>query len=139
MRLMIDTNVIHGVGTMLRSRGHTVEFVNVLFAPGMPDSDIDSFARLQGWIIVSHDQEFMRKIQQPRFNFELSVASGYGRIMLTGKESAQLDRFRDTVELIESYHQWALRTNHRLVVTIGPTWIRFDDQPRNQTARLGAA
>ena len=126
MRFMVDANVDHAVGDLLNSRGHEVDFVNRLFAPGTPDDAIDAFAKADGWIIVSHDRDFLKKIQQKRFNFPDAANTGYGRIMLSGKESQQLDRVSSTLGLIEAYHAWAVETFHRLVITIGPTWIRFD-------------
>jgi TolB-like protein len=135
MRIMIDANVDHAVGELLADRGHEVDFVNRLFAPGTPDDTIDTFAKADGWIVVSHDRDFLRKIQQKRFNFSDTAASGYGRITLSGRESQQLERVRSTMELIEGYHRWALDTGHRLVITIGPSWIRFDDQILEQTLK----
>ncbi len=132
---MIDANVDHAVGELLADRGHDVDFVNRLFAPGTPDDTIDAFARADGWIIVSHDRDFLRKIQQKRFNFPDTAESGYGRITLTGRESQQFERVLATIDLIEAYHRWALDTGHRLVITLGPSWIRFDDQTLEQTLR----
>ena len=133
MRFMVDANVDHAVGDLLDSRGHEVDFVNRLFAPGTPDDAIDAFAKADGWIIVSHDRDFLKKIQQKRFNFPDTADTGYGRIMLSGKESRQLDRVRSMLELIEKYHEWAVATFRRLVITIGPNWTRFDDQALEQT------
>jgi hypothetical protein len=127
MRFMIDANVDHAVGGFLRQRGHHVDFVNRMFAPGTPDDAIDAVARAEGWIIVSHDREFLRKIQQKRFSFRETAGTGYGRIMLCGRESLQLERVRATIEVIELYHRWAVTMSRRLVVTIGTNWVRFDD------------
>ena len=64
-----------------------------LFPNGTPDGDIDVIARVDGWIIVSHDRRFMRAIQQPRYNFDIAVTTGYGRVMLCRSESGR--RIRD--------------------------------------------
>jgi len=132
---MIDANVDHAVGAFLESRGHQVDFVNRLFAPGTPDDAIDAFAKDDGWIVVSHDRDFLKRIQQKRFNFPDTAESGYGRVMLVGKESQQLDRMDSTAALIENYYEWAMATSHRLVITIGPNWIRFDDRVLEQTPK----
>lgn len=79
---MIDANVDRALGGVLESRGYRVAFVNQEFLPGTPDADIDTVARRDGWVIISHDQRFMRRIQQPRFNFPDPVTTGYGRLML---------------------------------------------------------
>lgn len=101
MKFMVDANVDEALGAMLDSRGYRVAFVNQEFLPATPDADIDMVAQQEGWIIISHDQRFMRKIQQPRFNFPDPVTTGYGRLMLCTRESQQVRRFEETIELIE--------------------------------------
>ncbi len=129
MKFMIDANVDEALGTMLDFRGYRVAFVNQEFLPGTPDADIDTLAQREGWIVISHDQRFMRKIQQPRFNFSDLVTTGYGRLMLCTWESQQVRRFDETIELIETLVAWAVGASKRLVITIGPNWVRFDDMP----------
>lgn len=133
MRLLIDANVHQGVGEVFLARTHEVLFVNDAFLPKTPDPEIDAYARKEGWIIVSHDKEFLRKIQQPRFNFQDSIETGYGRIMLSGRESQQVERVAEVCDLVEALHGCALRIGRRFVVTIGPNWIRFDDQALNRS------
>lgn len=127
-RFLIDANVIEGVGSLLGDLGYDVEYVNRAFAQGTPDLDIDAFARMEGWIILSHDRRFLKLIQQPRFNFDLAVTSGYGRIMLCGPESEQRERLEQTISLIELAHDWAWTHGRRLLLSIGPNWIRYDDR-----------
>lgn len=129
IQFLIDANVDAEVGNILANRGHEVAYVVQLFPEGTPDRDIDAFARTEGWIIVSHDRRFMKVIQQPRFDFDIAVTTGYGRVMLCGPESGQRSRLEETIELIELYYWWALRNGRRFLLTIGPNWIRYDDQP----------
>lgn len=126
---MIDANVDTLLGEVLNSRGYRVAFVHQEFLPGTPDADIDLVARRDGWVIISHDRNFMRRIQQPRFNFADSVATGYGRVMLSTRESRQVERFEQTFDLFETLLAYALRADKRLVITIGANWVRFDDMP----------
>ncbi|MGI8486817.1 MAG: DUF5615 family PIN-like protein [Thermomicrobiales bacterium] len=131
---MIDANVHQGVGKVFRARTHEVLFVNDAFLPKTPDPEIDAFARKEGWIIVSHDKEFLKKIQQPRFNFLDSIETGYGRIMLSGRESQQVERVDEICDLIEALYECAHHSSRRFVVTVGPNWIRFDDQALNRSS-----
>lgn len=129
IRFLIDANVDAEAGNVLTSRGHTVTSVVKLFPDGTPDGDIDAFARIEGWIIVSHDRRFMKLIQQPRYNFDIAVTTGYGRVMLCGPESGQRSRLEETIDLIELYYSWAVSNDRRFLLTIGPNWIRYDDRP----------
>lgn len=129
VQFLIDANVDAEVGSILANRGHEVGYVAQLFPEGTPDGAIDDFARTEGWIIVSHDRRFMKVIQQPRFNFDIAITTGYGRIMLCGPESRQRSRLEETIDLIELYYSWALRNGRRFLLTIGPNWIRYDDRP----------
>lgn len=129
IRFLIDANVDAEAGSVLASRGHDVSYVVQVFPDGTPDGDIDAFARIEGWIIVSHDRRFMRVIQQPRYNFDISVTTGYGRVMLCGPESGQRIRLEETIDLIELCYSWALRNGRRFLLTIGLNWIRYDDRP----------
>lgn len=131
---MIDANVDEAIGSLLEYRGYRVAFVNQEFLPGTPDTDIETVARRDGWIIISHDRQFMKRIQQPRFNFPDPVTTGYGRIMLSSEEARQVRRFNETIDLIELLIAHALRAGKRFVVTVGPNWIRMDDMPLVRTA-----
>lgn len=133
LRFLIDANVVAHVGSVLYDRGHEVEYVSRAFADGTPDDDIDDFARVQGWIIVSHDRRFLSRLQQPRYNFPDPAASGYGRLMLNGNNALQVGRVTETIDLIERYHSWAIGTGKRFLACIGPNWTRFDDQPLPKT------
>ena len=128
-RFLIDANVIEAVGSVLVVRGYDVEYVTRVFPQGTPDLDIDGFARAEGWIILSHDWRFMKLIQQPRFNFDLAITTGYGRIMLCGSYAEQRERLEPTISLVELTLDWALARGQRLLLTIGPNWIRYDDRP----------
>lgn len=129
VKFMVDANVDEALGSLLEHRGYRVAFVNQEFLPGTPDADIDTVARRDGWIIVSHDRRFMRRIQQARFNFADPVTTGYGRIMLSNEEAQQVVRFNETIDVIEMLITYALHAGKRLVVTIGPNWVRLDDMP----------
>lgn len=128
-RFMVDANVDNALGMLLASKGYEVAFVNQTFLPGTPDAELDLVARRDGWIVVSHDQQFMRRIQQSRFNFSDPVSTGYGRLMLCTRESQQVARFEQTLDLIELLLRYALAMNTRLVISIGANWVRFDDMP----------
>lgn len=128
-RFLIDANVSRTVGDVFADRGHDVDYVVRAFQEGTPDDAIDVFARTEGWIILSHDRRFMKRIQQPRYNFAETVASGYGRIMLCGPYVQQQVRVEQTIELIEMHLAWARINDKRFLVSVGPNWIRYDDMP----------
>lgn len=135
MRLMIDANVDDAVADLLATRGHVVDLVNKAFLPATPDQVIDDIARLEGWIIVSHDQQFLKRIQQPRFGFPNPARSGYGRIMLMVRLSQQRARMQRCLDIVESLHATALESERRLLLTIGSNWVRYDDEPLPRTSR----
>jgi uncharacterized protein with PIN domain len=135
MRFMIDANVNHAVGDLLLSRGYEVDFVNQSFLPKTPDSDIDAVARRDGLIIVSYDQQFLKKIQQPRFGFIDPASSGYGRIMLMIRLSQQVARMDQCFDMIEHVHAKALVSGRRLLITVGLNFIRYDDEPLPRTPK----
>ncbi len=132
---MIDANVDDAVGDFLLTRAYNVDYINKSFLPGTPDNEIDSVARIEGWVIVSHDQRFLQKIQQPRYGFSDLARTGYGRIMLMTRESQQLSRISQAIDLIEMCHGKAVESERRLLITLGPNWIRYDDEPLSRTAR----
>jgi hypothetical protein len=132
---MIDANVDDAVGDFLASRGHIVDFVNRSLMPATPDQVINDIARIEGWIIVSYDQQFLKRIQQPRFGFPTPVRSGYGRIMLMVRLSQQLARMRQCLDIVENLHATAVASERRLLLTIGPNWVRYDDEPLARTTR----
>jgi uncharacterized protein with PIN domain len=135
MKFMVDANVDDGVGDILLSRAYPVDYVNKSFLPGTPDSQIDNVARLEGWIIVSHDQAFLEKIQQPRFGFTERAHTGYGRIMLLTRESLQIVRVVRCIDLIETLFEKAIDTDRRFLLSIGPNYIRYDDEPLSRTPK----
>jgi len=101
--------------------------VTEVFNDGTDDDSVDQYARLEGRIIVGHDQNFMRIIQQKLYQFNIPVSSGYGRIMLCGQESRQPERRLEVLPYLDICHRWALETNRRFSIAIGNTWIRYDD------------
>lgn len=135
MRFMIDANVDDAVGDIILARGMLVDYVNKSFLPGTPDSTIEDVAKIDGWIIISHDEKFLQKIQQPKFNFGDVAASGYGRIMLCTRESLQTKRFAEVFDSIQLLFDYACNSGKRMLVTIGVNWIRFDDKPLIRTER----
>lgn len=135
MRFMVDANVDDAVGDFLLARGHVVDFVNKSFLPKTPDPELNAIAQVEGWIIVSYDQEFLRKIQQSRYGFPDPARSGYGRIMLMVRLSLQLKRVEQCIDIIEHIYARALESERRLLLTIGPNWIRYDDEPLARTPK----
>src|SRR5690606_33776359 len=111
MKFMVDANVNDTVGHFLESRSYTVGFVNQLFLPGTPDPDIDGLSRVQGWVILSYDQRFLKRIQQPRFGYTDPASSGYGRIMLMVRLSQQLGRILQCIDIIECMYHKAMETD----------------------------
>lgn len=75
----------------------------------------------------------MKLIQQPRYNFDESVTSGYGRIMLSGPEPEQRSRMEQVAGLIEHHLGWAYRNDRRFLISIGSNWVRYDDRPLPRT------
>ncbi len=128
-RVIVDANAKNEVGDVFQEAGADVVWVTRSFDEGFPDADIDEFARNEGRIIVGHDQRFLQSVQRRMFQFDIPVTSGYGRIMLSGREERQPDRLRELLPFLALCHRWALATQHRYLVTIGDNWIRFDDKP----------
>jgi hypothetical protein len=128
MRLLIDANVHHHVGQILLSANHDVEYVTSSFLDGTPDEEIEIWARTYGWIIVSHDRQFLRRIAQARFDFDDTAGSGFGRIMLMTSVSSQLTRVSECLPVLELLHDEAVRVGNRYLVTIGERFIRYDDK-----------
>ena len=135
MKFMVDANVNDAVGDFLLARGYVVDFVNKSFLPKTPDSDLNALAQVEGWIIVSYDKDFLRKIQQPRYGFPDPACSGYGRIMFMIRVSQQLKRIEQCMDIIEHIHGRALESDRRLLLTIGDNWIRYDDEPLARTPK----
>jgi hypothetical protein len=126
---MVDVNTDDSVGDVLVAAGADVQWANKEFDKGTLDEQIDRAARVAGQVIVSHDRRFLQMIQQRRFQFDLSAASGYGRILLCGHEQRQAERIREVLPLLDVIRNWAIATDHRFIVTVGDNWIRFDDKP----------
>lgn len=126
---MVDVNAHYAVGDVLHEAGAEVHWANRRFPIGTPDDEIDRFSRNEGRIVISHDRRFLQKIQQRRFQSDLPASTGYGRILLCGREDRQPDRLREVLPLLIVIHDWAVETDHRFIVTISDTWIRFDDKP----------
>ncbi len=127
--VLIDANAKDEVGNVFLEAGADVVWVTRFFDEGFPDEAIDEFARRHGRIIIGHDQRFLKSIQQRRFQFAVPVSSGYGRIMLCGREARQPQRLRETLPFLILCHNWALETNRRFLITIADNWVRFDDKP----------
>jgi hypothetical protein len=130
MRMLIDANVHHGVGKILFEAGHDVDYVTKSFLEGTPDDEIETFARSDGWIIVSHDKRFLTRIQQPRYNFADPANTGFGRIMLMTSPATHLVRIGECLRLIELLHTESISENKRFLLVIGDHFIRFEDKPR---------
>ncbi len=128
-RVVIDANAKDEVGNVFLEAGADVVWVTREFDEGFPDKEIDEFARKQGRIIVGHDQRFLQSIQQRMFQFNASAATGYGRIMLCGREERQPDRLRETLPFLILCHNWAIETGTRFLITVGDNWVRLDDKP----------
>jgi hypothetical protein len=128
-RIVVDANAKDAVGDVFLDAGADVVWVTREFDEGFPDDEIDDFARKQGRIIVGHDQRFLQSIQQRMFQFNIPATSGYGRIMLCGREERQPDRLREALPFLILCHNWAIETGRRFLATVGDNWIRFDDKP----------
>jgi Domain of unknown function (DUF5615) len=128
-RIVVDANAKDEVGDVFLAAGADVVWVTREFDEGFPDDGIDDFARTQGRIIVGHDQRFLQSIQQRMFQFNIPATSGYGRIMLCGREDRQPDRLREALPFLILCLDWARATNHRFLITVADNWIRFDDKP----------
>lgn len=135
MRFLLDANVNDEVGDVLIARSFVVDYVNNSFLPKTPDGEIDTVARIEGWILISHDKKFLRKIQQPRFGFTDSASTGYGRIMLMTKESLQVRRIEQSMDIIEMIHTIAVATHRRLLLTVSDYFIQYNDEPVPRTPR----
>ena len=127
-RFLIDANAHYQVGTALAEIGADVLRVTQVFPDGTEDDAIDQYARSEGRIVVGHDRRFLSRIQQVPYQFVLPVSTGYGRIMLIGRESAQPDRIREALPLLTITYQWALENERRFLVTVSDNWIRYDDR-----------
>lgn len=125
----MDVNADDGVGTIFVRAGADVIWANRHYPRETPDEVIEDFARQQGRIIVSHDRQFLKMIQQRRFQFDIPASTGYGRILLCGYEPRQPERIREVLPLLGLFREWAIVTDHRFIVTVGDNWIRFDDKP----------
>lgn len=133
----MDVNTHDEVGAVLASAGADVIWANSHYVEETPDETIERFARDEGRIIVSHDRNFLKMIQQRRFQFDTPASSGFGRILLCGHEPRQAERIREVLPLLELIRQWAITTDHRFIVTVGDNWIRFDDKPIARVIRDG--
>lgn len=128
-RILVDANAKDEVGEVFLNAGADVVWVTKEFDEGFPDDGIDAFARRQGRIIVGHDQRFLQSIQQRMFQFDIPATSGYGRIMLCGREERQPDRLREVLSFLILCHEWAAVTSRRFLISVGDNWVRFDDKP----------
>ncbi len=116
------------VGHVFESRGHDVIYVNEALPAAADDDLVDQFARSDKRIIEGHDQRFLKRIQQQIYQFPDSVGSGYGRIMLIGREGNQPDRIRSALPFIELCHTWAHENERRFLIVVGDHFIRYDDR-----------
>jgi len=95
--------MLTSIRASVKCSARAVLFVNDAFLPKTPDPQIEAFARNECWI------------------------------MLSGRESQQVERVAEVCDPVEALHGCALRIGRRFVVTIGPNWIRFDDQVLNRS------
>lgn len=107
-RILVDANANDDVGNVFLEAGADVVWVTRYFDDGFPDVEIDEFAQREGRIIIGHDQRFLQSIQQRKFQFGIPVSSGYGRIMLCGRERNQPARLREAMPFLILCRQWAL-------------------------------
>lgn len=134
-KIVVDVNTHDTVGLVLAELGADVIWANSYYAEETLDETIEVEARAEGRIIVSHDRNFLKMIQQRRFQFDTPASSGYERILLCGYEPRQADRIREVIPLLELIHRWAVDTGRRFIVTIGDNWVRFDDKPIARVVR----
>jgi hypothetical protein len=128
-KIIVDVNTHDAVGDVFVESGANVIWANSHYPDETPDEFIEDFARNEGRIIVSHDRQFLKMIQQRRFQFDIPASSGFGRILLCGYEPRQAERVREVMPLLELMRGWAIASDHRFIVTVGDNWIRFDDKP----------
>jgi predicted nuclease of predicted toxin-antitoxin system len=81
-KIIVDVNTHDAVGEVFAQSGASVVWANRLYPEGTPDETIEDFARKEGRIIVSHDRQFLKMIQQRRFQFDTPASTGFGRILL---------------------------------------------------------
>jgi len=128
-RVIVDVNADDDVGRVLERAGADVLWANRHYPRETPNEVIQGFARQEGRIVVSHDRRFLQMIQQRRFQFDTPASTGYGRVLLCGRENRQPARIRETLPLLVLLRRWAIETDHRFIVTVADSWIRFDDKP----------
>lgn len=128
-KIVVDVNVDDGVGHFFARAGADVVWANQHYPKETPDEIIEAFARQEGRVIVSHDRQFLKMIQQRKFQFDIPASTGFGRILLCGQEQRQPTRVREVLPLLDVIRDWAISTNHRFIVSIADNWIRFDDKP----------
>lgn len=58
-RILVDENTSPRVAAMLRDTDHTAAHVHTILDEGVADSDILGFARRNGYIVLSHDADFL--------------------------------------------------------------------------------
>ncbi|TXG79780.1 MAG: hypothetical protein E6R14_10430 [Thermomicrobiales bacterium] len=127
-RTLVDANAQYRVGTILAEANADVLWVTDVFPDGTEDDAIDQYARSEGRIVVGHDRRFLSRIQQIPYQFDIPVSTGYGRIMLMGRESAQPDRIQEVLPFLALIHRWALENDQRFLVTVSDNSIRYDDR-----------
>lgn len=126
-RLLVDANTHRNVGVALERRGHDVLYVNEVLPAGTDDDIVDQFARSDRRVIIGHDKAFLRKVQQKTFQFPDSLSTGYGRIMLIGREKAQPERMAAALPFIELCYGWTLANDPRFLMIVADHCIRYDD------------
>jgi hypothetical protein len=134
-RVLIDANTQYRVGEVFRLHGADVVHVTDVFQDGTDDESIDQWARASGRIIVGHDRRFLQAIQRRMYQFDIPVNSGYGRIMLCGKESRQPERMTQVLPFLRLCYNWALIADQRFLVAIADNFIRYDDRLLERTPR----
>lgn len=58
MKLLIDMNLSPSWTTLLANAGHEAEHWSAVGAPDAPDATIMTFARTNGFVVLTHDLDF---------------------------------------------------------------------------------
>ncbi len=125
MRLLIDENITASITALLRERGHDVELVREVMAPGTQDPAIARAGNEMGAIVVTFDKDFhglmARKNKRGNLRFPR-----LGLILLDNINVQGAARLASFIDLIEAeYELLQSRPGERLWVEILPSLARF--------------
>lgn len=99
MKLLIDMNLSPAWAGFLRSNGHEADHWSSLGSPSAPDSEIMSFARAHGYVVLTHDLDFSailaanqgRKPSVIQLRADCLSPEALGRLVVTAITDAEVD------------------------------------------------